>query len=132
GCSRPAPAGSEPVPPAALAALDTATLLRHIRVLGHDSLEGRAPGSRGEDKTVAYLEHEFRALGLEPGNPDGSYIQNVPLVGITPQGQPSLTLTRGGRSLALKWRDDFVAWTKHVAPAARLDRSELVFVGYGV
>lgn len=121
-----------PVPPEAVAAIDSATLMRHIRVLAADSLQGRAPGSPGEEKTVAYLEAQFRQLGLAPGNPDGSYVQKVPLVGITPQGAPSLLLTRGARKLTLKWSEDFVAWTKHLAAEARLERSELVFVGYGV
>src|SRR5581483_7212381 len=33
---------------------------------------------------------------------------------------------------SLKWKDDVVAWTKHVAPTASIENSELVFVGYGV
>ncbi|HEV8357976.1 MAG TPA: peptidase M28, partial [Gemmatimonadales bacterium] len=127
-----APSGAVPVPPEALAAVDTATLMAHIRVLAADSLMGRGPGTAGEEKTVAYLEGRFRAMGLRPGNTDGSYIQKVPLVGITPQGAPSLVLSKGGKKLALKWRDDVVAWTKHVAGDAKLDRSELVFVGYGI
>ena len=133
GC-RPAasPPGAVPVPPEALAALDTATVMGHIRVLAADSLMGRGPGTAGEEKTVAYLEGQFRAIGLKPGNTDGSYIQKVPLVGITPVGAPELVFDRGGKRLALKWRDDFVAWTKHVATEAKLDRSGLVFVGYGV
>ena len=133
GC-RPAasPSGAVPVPPEALAALDTATVMGHIRVLAADSLMGRGPGTAGEEKTVAYLEGQFRAIGLKPGNTDGSYIQKVPLVGITPVGAPELVFDRGGKRLALKWRDDFVAWTKHVATEAKLDRSGLVFVGYGV
>lgn len=120
------------VPAEALAAIDTATLMQHIRVLAHDSLLGRAPGSLGEEKTVAYLESQFKAMGLKPGNADGSYIQNVPLVGITVTNKPTLTFAKGGSSAALKWRDDFVAWTKHVMPSAALKNSELVFVGYGV
>jgi Zn-dependent M28 family amino/carboxypeptidase len=126
------PPGAVPVPPEALAAVDTATLMTHIRVLAADSLMGRGPGTAGEEKTVAYLEGRFRAMGLRPGNTDGSYIQKVPLVGITPQGAPSLVFSKGGKKLALKWRDDVVAWTKHVAGDAKLDRSELVFVGYGI
>jgi Zn-dependent M28 family amino/carboxypeptidase len=126
------PINHDPVPAEALAAIDTATLLRDIRVLAHDSLQGRAPGGTGEQKTVAYLEAQFRGLGLEPGNPDGSYVQKVPLVGITPQGAPALLLEKGSRKLTLKWHDDYVAWTKHLAPEAKLERSELVFVGYGV
>jgi Zn-dependent M28 family amino/carboxypeptidase len=111
--------------------VDTATLMHHIRVLSADSLMGRAPGSAGEDKTVAYLEAQFRALGLKPGNTDGTFIQKVPLVGITVKGAPVMTFAKGGQSQQLKWRDDYVAWTKHVAPSASLKNSELVFVGYG-
>ena len=120
------------VPPEALAALDTATLISHIRVLASDSFQGRAPGTPGEDKTVAYLEQQFRAIGLQPGNTDGSYIQKVPLVGITPDGKSSLVFARGNARRTLNWNDDFVAWTKHVAEVAKLDQSEVVFVGYGV
>ena len=119
-------------PPAGLAAIDTAGLMAHIRVLAQDSLLGRAPGSLGEDRTVAYLESQFMVLGLAPGNPDGSYIQKVPLVGITVPGAPALSLRKGGASRTLAWREDYVAWTKHVADRAALDNSELVFVGYGV
>ena len=124
-------AQGEALPPEAAAAVDSATIAHHIWVLAHDSLMGRAPGSAGEEKTVAYLEGEFKALGLKPGNPDGSYIQKVPLVGITVTNAPTLTFARVGVSATLRWREDFVAWTKHVAPAAALDKSELVFVGYG-
>ena len=126
-----AKASTEAVPTEALAAIDIATLARHIRVLAHDSLLGRQPGSLGEDRTVAYLESEFKSLGLAPGNTDGTYIQKVPLAGITVTNSPTLTFTKGGTTKSLKWRDDFVAWTKHVAPSASLDKSEVVFVGYG-
>jgi Zn-dependent M28 family amino/carboxypeptidase len=125
-------ATADPVPAEAMAAIDTATLMRHIRVLSHDSLMGRQPGSPGEEKSVAYIEHEFKALGLSPGNTDGTYIEKVPLVGITVKGAPPLTFTKGASTTTLKWRDDYVAWTKHVAPKASLSKSELVFVGYGV
>ncbi|MEP6780237.1 MAG: M28 family metallopeptidase [Gemmatimonadaceae bacterium] len=128
-----APAGAgEPVPAEAIAVIDSATLMRHIRVLANDSLMGRQPGSAGEDKTVAYLEGQFKALGLAPGNTDGTYIQKVPLVGITVSNSPSLTFAKGSTTKTLKWHDDFVAWTKHVAPSAELNKSELVYVGYGV
>jgi Zn-dependent M28 family amino/carboxypeptidase len=122
---------AEAVPAEAIAAIDTATLMTHIRVLANDSLMGRQPGSAGEDKTIAYLEGQFKAMGLEPGNTDGTYIQKVPLVGITVKNSPTLTFAKGGTTKSLKWRTDYVAWTKHVEPTASLDKSELVFVGYG-
>jgi Zn-dependent M28 family amino/carboxypeptidase len=124
-------AATAAVPPEAIAAIDTGTVMRHIRVLAADSLMGRLPGTAGEDKTVAYLESEFKALSLKPGNTDGTYIQKVPLVGITVKGSPTLTFAKGGAKQVLKWRGDYVAWTKHVAPSAALDKSEVVFVGYG-
>lgn len=127
----PASTLSAPVPAEALAAIDTATLMEHIRVLSEDSLLGRLPGSPGEGKTVGYLEGAFKAMGLAAGNPDGSYIQRVPLVGITVTGAPALTFAKGGTIRTLKWKDDYVAWTKHVAPTASLKGSDLVFVGYG-
>jgi Zn-dependent M28 family amino/carboxypeptidase len=131
-CFKHPDAGSGPaVPAAAVAAIDTATLMRHIRVLADDSLLGRAPGSVGEERTVAYLESQFKAMGLAPGNTDGTYIQKVPLVGITVKNSPALTFTKGSAKQSLKWRDDFVAWTKHVVPSVSLNASEMIFVGYG-
>ena len=132
GCGSDAPGSGPAAPAPAVAAIDTATIMGHIRVLAHDSLMGRQPGSAGEDKTVAYLESQFKAIGLKPGNTDGTFIQKVPLVGITVKNSPALTFAKGATSKTLKWRDDYVAWTKHVAPTAALNKSELVFVGYGV
>jgi Zn-dependent M28 family amino/carboxypeptidase len=129
------PAGSAeavPVPSAALAVIDTGSFMARVRALADDSMLGRGPGSLGEDRTVAYLTAQFQADGLAPGNTDGTYIQKVPLVGITPQGKPSLVFSKGGKSLTLKWHDDFVAWTKHVADLAKIERSDVVFVGYGI
>ena len=60
-----------------------ARILAWTKTLSADEFEGRAPGTRGEDRTVGYLEQEFRKLGLKPGNPDGTYVQKVPLAGIT-------------------------------------------------
>src|SRR5688572_20798945 len=126
-----APGDAPAVPSEALAVLDTATLMQHIRALSDDSMLGRAPGSLGEERTVAYLEGQFRAMGLLPGNPDGSYIQQVPLVAVT--ADPAMTLSIGGKATRrLRYRDDFVAWTRHVVPQVAVNGAELVFVGYGV
>lgn len=120
-----------PVPAEALAVLDSATIMKHIRVLSDDSLMGRQPGTAGEDKTVEYLISQFKTMGLAPGNPDGTYVQQVPLVGITVTNSPTLTFAKDGQTRSLKWRDDYVAWTKHVTAQVALDKSDLVFVGYG-
>jgi len=111
--------------------VDTTAVLAHTKTLSSDEFEGRAPGTDGERRTVDYLVSEFTKAGLKPGNTDGTFIQKVPLVGITPTPAP-LVLRKGGRQQTLKWKDDFVAWTKHVADSASITASDLVFVGYGV
>ncbi len=123
GAARPTPSVSP--------AIDAGTLLRHARVLSSDEFEGRAPGTPGEEKTVVYLADQFAKSGLKPG-PDGSYFQAVPLVGITPDPHASLVFAKGRERAILTFKDDFVAWTKRAEESVSLDRSELVFVGYGV
>src|SRR4051794_13032691 len=66
---------------AASASLRAEDVLADIRILASDAFEGRGPGTPGEDKTVAYLVDRFRKIGLKPGNPDGRFVQDVPLVG---------------------------------------------------
>jgi Zn-dependent M28 family amino/carboxypeptidase len=118
-------------PDVALQSLSGDRLLAHIKVLSSDQFEGRGPGSNGEQLTIGYLQDQFRTLGLEPGNPDGTYLQNVPLVGITPDPHMQLTFNGHGRSFAPKFEKDFVAWTKRVADRSSVD-ADVVFVGYGV
>src|SRR5690349_7534775 len=110
--------------------MSTETLLAEIKRLASDGFEGRLPGTRGEDSSVAYLVEQFKALGLKPGNPDGSYTQTVPLVGITPK--VTATITQAGKTMPLVGKTDYIASSRHVAPQVTVDNSEMVFVGYGV
>ena len=106
------------------------TLLASTQVLASDEFEGRAPGSPGEEKTIAYLTQEFSSLGLVPGNPDGTWVQPVPLVGITPLAGDTLTVATAGHTRTLNPGADYVAWTKHVVDEVEIE-AEFVFVGYG-
>lgn len=124
----PALAAAQPaIPP-----VDGEALFGHIKVLASDEFEGRAPGTAGERKTVDYLIQQFKAIGLAPGNPDGTYIQRVPLVGITAQQTAPLTFRKGDQALVLTWRDDVVTWTKRVTDQVAVENSDVVFVGYGI
>src|SRR5262245_36381166 len=129
--AQPAPSTSQHMPIGQMPTLDVDALLAHTRMLSSDAYEGRAPGTKGEELTVSYIADELKKVGLKPGNTDGTYFQKVPLVGITPKPAP-LVFTKGGQHQTLKWKDDVVAWTKHVAPSASISNSEVVFVGYGV
>lgn len=112
--------------------IDGNAVLEHTKVLSSDEFEGRAPGTRGEDLTVDYIVEQFRKVGLKPGNTDGTYIQKVPLVGITADPSFTMVFKKGSAVLKPKFKDDFVAWTKRVVDTVEVADSEVVFVGYGV
>jgi Zn-dependent M28 family amino/carboxypeptidase len=103
----------------------------HVRVLASDDFQGRRPGTAGEDKTVAYLIENFRKLGLKPGN-GASFVQQVPLLQITPSAPATLTLSGAGGSRDLVLGKEVVLWTKRAVPEIKIVQSELVFVGYGI
>ncbi len=115
-------------------ALDVITpdaLLAHIKTLASDEFEGRSPGTKGEELSIKYISDQFRSIGLKPGNPDGSYFQEVPLAGI--KSEPKMVLAVAGKQpVELKYPDDFVASSAWLQPEIKVDNSDLVFVGYGV
>lgn len=103
--------------------------MAHTKVLSHDSTEGRAPASAGEEKTVKYLEAQFKALGLVGGMPDGSFVQNVTLVREVPH--PEMSFNVGGRMLPLSHATDYLVRTRLEQPVIDVN-ADIVFVGYGV
>jgi Zn-dependent M28 family amino/carboxypeptidase len=131
GSSKPSPEAAE-IKVAALPAVDGAAVLGHVKVLSSDEYEGRAPGTKGEELSVAYMVDQLKGLGLKPGNSDGTYIQKVPLSGSAVQGSPVLSFRKSGRRQDLKWKDDYVAWTKRFQESVDVRDSEMVFVGFGV
>ncbi len=114
----------------ALNSITSEGMLANIRTLASDAFEGRAPGTPGEDSTVAYLTAQFKALGLAPGNPDGSYVQGVELIGYT--GSSTASIRVGQAAVPMKPNEDFVAVSRHDTSEVNVTNSEVVFVGYGV
>ncbi len=109
-----------------------ASYRKHIEMLSSDAFEGRAPGTAGEQKTLAYIEQHFRAAGLKPGIGD-SYLQPVPVVEILPHADAAMRLTgTGGQSLELRSPDDVVVWTKRPVPTSGIGKAEVVYAGYGI
>ena len=136
-CSSAVPAAEQ----SAWSGISASRLLDDIKTLASDKFEGRAPASRGEQLTVDFLISRFKAMGLKPGNPDGTYVQKVPLVGIKADPKAELVFAKEGggsesgmgrsTSMHLRFGPDFVAWTKREDPEVVLD-APLIFVGYGV
>jgi Zn-dependent M28 family amino/carboxypeptidase len=98
-----------------------------VQVLASDAFEGRAPGTPGEARTVAWLIAQFKAAGLEPGGPAGSWTQPVPL--IRTQLEDGAVTANG-----TAWTMGRDVYLSTVRPDARavVSKAPLVFVGYGV
>jgi Zn-dependent M28 family amino/carboxypeptidase len=103
----------------------------HIERLSSDEFEGRAPGTEGEKKTLAYIEQQFRAAGLEPGIGD-SFLQAVPVVEIATHPDETMAIRGAKGSIALRHGDDMVVWTRQPVAESRIEDAELVFAGYGI
>jgi len=132
-------AKAEPVsvrlPSSAFAALQTINpehIRWHVRYLSHDLLEGRGTGQRGGDIAAEYIGTQFAEYGLKPAGDNGSYLQKVPLVGITtlPETQ-FLLLPKQGAAMNLKALDEFVAYDQTQQPQSDVD-ADIIYVGYGI
>ena len=128
-----APAPVKTVPPtiAAVPEISIDTMRGVTRELSRDSYEGRAPGTAGEEKTLAFLVEQLGKAGLEPGN-IGSWFQDVPLVEITAGDFSPLGVSGGGKDMTFAQGSEYVAVSYRAVPQTELTESELVFVGYGI
>jgi Zn-dependent M28 family amino/carboxypeptidase len=113
-------------------ALSEKTMKDVTRELSLDAYEGRAPGSIGEEKTVAYLISKFTAAGLEPGN-DGSWTQGVPLIEITAKNVSALSIAdRNGKAMSFAYGSEYVIGSYRETPTTDIKQSDMVFVGHGI
>lgn len=110
------------------------SLLQPIETLSSDEFEGRAPATKGEDLTVEYLVSEFEKTGLEPGMPDGSFIQDFPLLGMNVDRESAMISFKkdGNRVEELEYFTEFMAWPSNEEEAVEIRDAELVYVGYGI
>jgi Zn-dependent M28 family amino/carboxypeptidase len=114
-----------------LAAFNKDSLVKHITTLGSDEYKGRRPFTDGEVKTIAYLQKTYKNLGLEPGN-GSSYLQDVPMVEISPKSVSALKVQGPKGTFELKNIEDYVVFTKRTDTVQTLANDELVFAGFGV
>ena len=114
-----------------LSSLNLDSLTRHIIVLSSDSFQGRRPFTEGEIRTVNYLRQSFAGMGIEPGN-DNSYFQDVPMVEITSDCDPTMEVQSPRGKFLLKKMNDYVIRTENTDPLISLSSDEVVFAGFGI
>jgi Zn-dependent M28 family amino/carboxypeptidase len=133
------------VPPAVKAAeasIDGEKVRAHVKFLADDLLEGRGPGLRGSEIAAQYIATQFALYGLKPGGDNGTYLQQINMVGMNaipdkttmsiippkrPEGQIGIMLY----SYDLKYGDDYTVSNRTLTPVVDID-APIVFVGYGV
>jgi Zn-dependent M28 family amino/carboxypeptidase len=118
----------------AVQSITETSLLNHIEILSSDQFEGRAPATRGDSLTIDYLIGQLEQMGIDPGMPDGSYIQEVPLLSQrVDRSTATMSIRKNGTVVDnLEYSTQFMAWPSNEAEEVRIRNAELIYVGYGV
>src|SRR5712692_498825 len=122
------------LPPAVAVAMNSVSgdrIREHIRFLSHDLLEGRGTGARGGDIAAQYIASQFALMGLQPAGGDGTFLQKVPMVGLTAQPETKSALEYARQDTAFIAADEYVATHEPQNTSSEID-GDVVFVGYGI
>src|SRR5713226_7109442 len=112
--------------------IDKEKIRAHVKFLANDLLEGRGTGQRGGDIAAEYIATQFALYGLKPAGDNGTYFQDVPMVGVKTLPETTFKFTEaGGKSFEAKNLSDFVTNNESQTETADID-APMVFVGYGI
>ena len=106
-------------------------MTRIVKEFGSDKFQGRKPFTEGEEMAVDFLIREYKRIGLEPVNNE-SYIQEVPMVEVNDFPEERMKIKLWNASIELKYKDDFVAFSKQLKDEIKVSNSSMVFAGYGI
>ncbi len=117
---------------AAMQKIDPERIRAHVKFLASDRLEGRGTGQRGGDVAAEYIATQFALQGLKPAGDNGTYLQKVPMVGVTALPQTSFSIVpASGSAIDLKPLTDYVAFNETQQPESDVN-ADIVYVGYGI
>jgi Zn-dependent M28 family amino/carboxypeptidase len=112
--------------------IDPERIRAHVKYLASDLLEGRGTGQRGGDIAAEYIATQFALYGLKPAGDNGTYMQKVPMVGVTTLPQTTFSIVpANGAAIDLKPLTDYVAFNESQQPESDVD-ADIVYVGYGI
>jgi len=117
---------------ASLKLVDPARVRADVKFLSDDLLEGRGTGQRGGNIAVEYIAAQFAQHHLKPGGDNGTYLQKVPMVGLTTEPQSTFAIVpASGEPTNVKYASEITAYDETGQPVSDID-AEVVFVGYGI
>lgn len=122
---------SSAAPSATQSPINRQTLSDIVKVLASDAFEGRAPGTAGETKTVAYLIEQFTALGLEPGGRGGRWTDPVTLNKSAVTDVRTLRVHQGDSAISLIQGQDIEISSANPRDVIDIKDAPVVFVGFG-
>jgi Zn-dependent M28 family amino/carboxypeptidase len=111
--------------------IDSERIRAHVKFLSSDLLEGRGTGQRGGDIAAEYIATQFAVYGLQPAGDNGTFMQKVPMMGVTPDDSTTFSLASGNSKIDLKVLDQYVAYDQTQQPQSDVD-ADIVYVGYGI
>src|SRR5712664_3027037 len=124
--------GKKASAPAAPPVIDNERIREHVKYLSSDGMEGRGTGQRGGDLAADYIAKQFASYGLKPAGDNGTFFQNVPMVGVGTLPETTFKFTEAsGKSFEAKNLTDFVTNNESQTETADID-APIVFVGYGI
>ena len=127
GRTKKTPAAEAPLPQ-----VDKEKIRAHVKYLSSDELEGRGTGQRGGDLAADYIGKQFASYGLKPAGDNGTFFQEVPMVGVKTLPETTFKFVEAsGKSFEAKNLTDFVTNNENQAETADID-APIVFVGYGI
>ena len=108
------------------ATITTKDLKKHLTIIASDEMEGRETGTIGQRKAAAYIEKQFKLLGLKAAPALKSYQQMYPLY------QDSLVkseLTIEGKTI--EFGKDYYCQA-NISETGGFASNKIIFVGYGI
>ena len=131
--SVPAIAGLPSATREAAASIDSEKIRAHVRFLALDLMEGRGPGTRGDQLSAEYMATQFALAGLEPAGDNGTYFQRVPLFAVhTVEDKTKFAFVpANGAPVELAYSSQIVSKDQTGQESADFD-VPIVFVGYGI
>lgn len=116
--------------PPAIKTISTNDLMRHIRFLADDKLEGRESGGPGNPEATKYVAKEFRKYGLKPLGESKSLLQPFE-IGLNAELDESCAL-----SVRVREKREILKIGKDYLPFDNIDKGgafgPMVFAGFGI
>ena len=103
-----------------------AELKKHLTIIAGDEFEGRETGTEGQRKAAAYIEAQFKQMGLKKPAALKTYQQFYPLF----QDSVTETILNINGTVASHGKDYLVPMADN--KSAKFKSNKLVFAGYGI